>query len=161
MNTRTRRTLTAVTGLLAASAFAAAGAATVVAKSATRTVTGTAYVGETHAAGSVLYQAGSTSDNVLGAGALLFATGTSVTKPGVVHIASTGVTLYTATGSLSGSASADINVTSGTQATVTNGTLNLTSGKGSQKGHSLTATFTGTGNPTTLQYVFNYKGTYK
>jgi hypothetical protein len=156
-----RRTIIATAGLLAAFALTAGSAAVAASSKSGKAVTGVAYVGENHVVGALHYFAGPTSDNVLGAGAITFPSPITVTPGGVVHFSSTAVTLFTKTGSLSGTASADVTATSGTQASVTNGKLSLSKGTGSEKGHSLVGTFTGTGNPTSTEYVFNYTATYK
>jgi hypothetical protein len=84
----------------------------------------------------------------------------SPTTSGAITVTAKKVTFYNGTGSLSGTATATVN-TSGTTQTITGGKLKLTKGTGSQKGHSLTATFTGTADLAKNQYAFHYKGTYK
>ena len=152
--------LAAVLGLSAV-AVGSVGAAT---KTKTKSDKGTAFIGETRTTGSgsntVHYEAGNISDKVLGAGAVTFNTKISV-RNGVVHFRTNSLTFWTKNGSLSGTASADINATSPTTATVTNGKVNLTHGTGALKGHSLVGKFSGKGNPTTTEYSFQYTGTYK
>jgi hypothetical protein len=70
------------------------------------------------------------------------------------------VVFYGPTGSLRGTASATITVSAKGE-TFTNGELSLTDGVGSQKGHSLIATFTGTGSPAANVYILDYKGAYR
>lgn len=152
----------ATAGVLATIALTTAGTAALAAKGKPgKSVTGIAYVGENHVVGALHYFAGPTTDNVLGTGAITFPSPITVTPGGVVQFSSSEVTLFTKTGSLSGTASADVTATSATQAAVTNGKLSLTTGAGAEKGHSLVGTFTGTGNPATTEYVFNYEATYK
>ena len=68
--------------------------------------------------------------------------------------------MYSKTGSLKGTLSATVTL-SGTTETFSNGKINLPRGAGSQKGHSLAATFTGTGSASSNQFTLHYKGTYK
>ncbi|MFL5823994.1 MAG: hypothetical protein ACJ764_11185 [Solirubrobacteraceae bacterium] len=49
----------------------------------------------------------------------------------------------------------------GTQETIKNGKLRLTNGAGSQKGHSLIGTFSGSGSTTSNQFTIHYKGKYR
>lgn len=161
MARQSRRFAIATAGMLTALALTTVSAGALAANSKSKSVTGTAYVGENHVVGAIHYFAGPTSDNVLGSGAITFPSPITVTPGGVVQFSSSQVTLFTKTGSLSGTASADVTASSATQAAVTNGKLSLTKGTGAEKGHSLVGTFTGTGNPSTTEYVFNYKATYK
>jgi hypothetical protein len=69
------------------------------------------------------------------------------------------VTVYTLKGTLTGTATAtDTANPDGTQ-TITDGKLKLTKGTGAYKGHSLTATFTGTFANNV--FTFNGTGTYR
>jgi hypothetical protein len=78
------------------------------------------------------------------------------------------VTIYTRNGSLSGTGSGVLTVTNSPNpgdATVTNGKLLLNHGTGRMAGHSLRATFSGTGNIGSAtvpdSYTFRYKGVYR
>ncbi len=153
------RSFAAVVTVVVAVAVVLFGATAVLAKNKGKKDSGTAYVAITHTAGGLEYAAGSNQDKVLGKGAVTYILKVGATANGVT-ITSKHVTLYTGTGSLSGTGSAKVTVVGNTE-TLTGGKLDLKKGKGSQKGHSLVATFTGTGNTTTSQFVFHYKGTYK
>ena len=123
---------------------------------------GTSHVGTTHSDSKFTYSAGDNADKLLGAGAVTYKLKVGSTPTaGAVALTAKPVRLFTATGSLIGTGSATLTVTGPTTATVSNGKLKLTRGTGAQKGHSFVGTFTGSGNPTTGQYVFHYKGTYK
>jgi hypothetical protein len=158
------RAFSAIIGLLCVAALLATGASALAAtgKSKGKADTGTSYVGTTHAAGGFSYLAGGNTDKLLGTGAVTFKvkTGTG-SKPGTVTLTIKPVELFTATGALTGTGSATLTVVSTSSVTITNGKLDLTKGTGSQKGHSLVGTYTGTGDPATGQYVFHYKATYK
>ena len=151
----------AAAGVLVAVSVGAVGASAVAAKSAGRADKGTVQIGETSVKGQVHYEAGSFTDKVFGNGALTFTTTITIKPGGVVHFDSNSLTFWTPTGSLTGHVSADIHATSASSATVTNGKISLTKGKGGQKGHSLIGTFTGKGNPTSTEYQFVFKATYK
>jgi hypothetical protein len=139
-------------------AIAAGGAG---ATSAGRADSGTAYVANTPKPGTLVYAAGFNHDKILGDGAVLYAISATPSTPGVFHLSTKHVTLYTGTGSLTGSATATLTQTKSGKAVISNGKLKLTRGAGSQKGHSLIATFTGTGSVSKLVFVFHYKGTYR
>jgi hypothetical protein len=158
------RLLSAIVGLLAVIATvgftAAAGSARTHATG--KSDSGTAWVAETQKPGNLLYTAGYDQDKVLGAGAILYEIKATPTKNGTIKVAAKTVTLYTATGSLTGTATATLTANTKTgKESVTGGKLNLGKGAGSLKGHSLTATFTGTGSLKTLTFTFHYTGTYK
>ncbi len=160
------RALSALVGMVCAVAMLAMGATAFAATGKAKPKkgkadSGTAYVGTTHTAGAYEYLAGDNTDRLFGAGAVTYRLKASPSTPGSLKLTTNPVILFTATGSLRGTGSATLTITSATTATVSNGKLNLTKGTGTQKGHSLIATFTGSGNPTTGQYVFHYKGTYK
>lgn len=157
--TRRTRSVTAAAGLLAASALIAVTAATVGATSSGKADSGTAYFSITHSVGATQFAAGNSIDKVLGTGAVTYRIKIGSTN-GKISIMVPSVTIYTATGSLSGTATATL-VTGAKTQTISNGKLNLTKGTGSQKGHSLRATFSGTGNLTANQIVIHDKGTYK
>lgn len=146
---------------IAVSAASVLAAGSVGAKSAGRPDSGTAYVANTPKQGTYVYAAGYNQDKILGKGSILYVIKATSSKPGTISVKTKSVTLYTATGSLSGTGSATLTTAANGTATVSGGKLNLSKGSGSLKGHSLLATFTGTGSITALSFVFNYKGTYK
>lgn len=146
---------------IAVSAASVLAAGSVGAKSAGRPDSGTAYVANTPKQGTYVYAAGYNQDKILGKGSILYVIKATPSKPGTISVKTKSVTLYTATGSLSGTGSATLTTAANGTATVSGGKLNLSQGFGSLKGHSLLATFTGTGSITALSFVFNYKGTYK
>jgi hypothetical protein len=161
MTRRTRRSVGAVSGLLAAVAVIAVGAAAVGAKPAGKADSGTVYFATTYSAGGKTYAAGNSIDKLFGTGAVTYAIKTMTTTTGTVKITSDPVTLYFKDGTLTGKATGTLTVTSSTAATITNGKLNAAHGTGGQAGHSVTDTFSGTGNPTAGTYKITYKGTYK
>ncbi len=130
------------------------------ATSSGRADSGTAWVANTPKPGALVYAAGFNHDKILGDGAVEYAITATSSSPGVYHLSTKHVTLFTPTGSLSGSATATLTQLANGSASVSEGKLMLTKGAGSQKGHSLTATFTGTGSIQKLAFTFRYKGTY-
>jgi hypothetical protein len=62
---------------------------------------------------------------------------------------------------LTGTATSKLTPGANGAATITDGKLKASHGTGAQKGHSMTATFSGTGSLTTQTYKLTYKGTYK
>jgi hypothetical protein len=111
------------------------------------------------------YVAGGGTDKLLGSIAETFTIKPlASTKPSTVIAKAIKVTLWTSTGTLTGTGSATLTITGmpkAGDATVSGGKVSLTSGTGAQKGHSFVGTFTGTGNAVSGDYTFNYKGTYK
>ena len=117
---------------------------------------------------SLVYDAGFVYDKVLGQGVVTFVTKALASPSGAITINSKPVTVYTANGSLSGTASALLTITNKPapgDATVTDGKLLLNHGTGRLAGHSLRATFSGTGNIGSSSapdsYTFRYKGVYR
>ena len=147
--------------MLAAAGLIAFGAAAVGAKtSATKQDSGTAYASVNRTVGSTQYVGGNITDKVLGSGGItapVTLTHVSGTK---FKLSSGHAVLFTRTGSLAGTLSATVTVT-GSAESFSNGKLSLTNGAGSQKGHSLVGTFTGSGSTTSNQFTINYKGGYK
>jgi hypothetical protein len=151
----------AVVGLGAASsAIGAAGGG--------RPTRGTVYVAQAPKPGSLVYDSGFIDDKVLGPGAVTFVTKALGSPSGAITIKSKPVTLYTPSGSLSGTGSGVLTITNKPDpgdATVTNGKLVLNHGTGRLAGHSLRATFSGTGNVGSTKvpdfYTFRYKGVYR
>ncbi len=141
------------------SAIAAAGGA------GTKT-SGTAYVGQVPKPSSLVYDSGFNYDKVLGPGAVTFVIkALPGSVAGTIAVKAKVVTLWTPHGSLSGTGSALLTITNKPKpgdATLSKGKLLLNHGTGGLAGHSVSATFTGTGNillPN--QYVFRYKGVYR
>lgn len=152
----------AIVGLgFAGSAIGAAGGGT--------PTSGISYVAQApKPSSSLVYDAGFTHDKVLGSGAVTFVTKPLVTRTGAIEVNSKRVTIYTASGSLSGTGSAILTITNKPNpgdATITKGKLLLNHGTGHLAGHSLRATFTGTGNVGGTNvpdwYTFRYKGVYR
>jgi hypothetical protein len=138
--------------------------ATTVAFGATATASksdsGTAWVGATHSEGSDLYVAGDLKDKVLGRGSIVYVTTISAgSEPGSVLVKARKITVYTTAGALTGSGQATQNTAPDGTITVTDGTFNLTKGYGKLKGHKLKGTFSGTYADGV--YTFKYTGTYK
>ena len=161
------RALSAIVGLICALALTAMGATALAAtpkakpKKKGKADSGTSYVAVTHAAGGFEYSAGNTTDKLFGETAVTYKLKATPATPGTLSVTANPVVLYTATGTLRGTGSATLTVVAGGAATVSNGKLNLTKGTGALKGHSLVATFTGSGSVVTGTYTFHYKGTYK
>jgi hypothetical protein len=153
-----------VATLLAVSTLVAVGAATVGAKGKAKGKkdSATVYLAITHQAKGSLLAAGNVYDKLLGTGAVAYKAKATPTPTGAVKVSISKVTEFTGTGSLTGKASATLTVTdSKGDATITGGKFSLTKGAGSQKGHSYTGTFKGTGNANTGLYTFQLKGAYK
>lgn len=149
--------------LLAAGAVLGALAVVVpVASAAGRKDSGTSYVAVTHDKGGFAYTAGNNTDKILGTSAVTYVLQIlKSSKPAVYNVTVRSVFLYTRTGSLAGTATAKLTVGANGAATITNGKLRLTKGAGSQAGHSLIATFHGTGSITSRTFKFVYSGTYR
>ena len=149
-----RKSLIASVALLVVGASGVAAAAT-----KAEHTHGTAWVGITHSEGKKLYISGDFKDSKLGRGAIVYLTrlgGSS--KPGTIHVTATKVTLYTASGSLQGTGSADEVITP-TSTTVKNGTFSLTKGTGAYKGHTFKGKFSGPFSQGV--YTFTYKAVYR
>ena len=123
---------------------------------------GTAVVATTPlTSGATQYVAGFDSDLMLGHGAITYVITTIPTSAkGTFSLVAHSVILYTGTGELRGSATATLTATAGGQASVTAGKLTLNAGRGSLAGHTLTASFSGTGR-LGGGYTFTYRGTYR
>lgn len=153
------RSVTAIASVIAVgliSVFvASAGART---KAPARHDSGTAYANIVAKNSSTEYAAGYTFDKLFGQTAttyrLAFASGTST---GTLTVNAKRVTLYTPTGSLVGTGSAQENFSTGA---ITHGKLDLTRGTGGQRGHRFVGTFTGSLAKSGV-ITFNYKGTYR
>ncbi len=156
---RVTRGLVAATGLVIACATIALSAGAAGAKTKGRPDSGTVYVSITHTAGGYEYAAGNATDKILGNAAVTYKITAGGSNSGAIN-AKVSVTVFTKTGSLSGTATATLTVSGNTE-TVSNGKLNLVKGAGSQKGHSFIGTFSGSGNLIANQLVFREKGTYK
>ena len=123
---------------------------------------GTAAVATTPlTAGATQYVAGFDSDAILGHGAITYViTAIPTSAKGAFSLVAHNVSFYTGTGELSGTATATLTATAGGQATITAGRLTLNAGRGSLAGHTLTASFSGTGR-LGGGYTFTYRGTYR
>jgi hypothetical protein len=161
----TRRWRVAIGVLAVAPAIVVLGATTVGAKGAGRSTSGTIWIAATpRSSGALLYEAGQIKDKRLSEGAITFTIKPLVSPKGTITAKAIKVTWWTSTGSLSGTGSAQLTITNTPKpgdSVVKNGTVKLTQGTGGQKGRSLTATFTGSGNVNGALYTFHYKGTYK
>jgi hypothetical protein len=156
-----KRPLAAAAVMAAVFSLLAVGTGAFAATSTGRADSGTAYFSITHTAGKTQFAAGNDTDKILGEGASTYKIGlSSGPATGTLNVTVNKVTLFTPTGSLSGTATATLNTTKTAQK-ITNGKLTLDHGLGSQKGHSIVAKFTGTANLPANQYVFHYQGTYK
>jgi hypothetical protein len=157
---RTRHITSAVVAIAAIAAITAAVATAAGSRAAKgRRTSGTAYFSITHMVGSTQFFAGNNTDKLLGqTGVTYTAKILSSNVTGVVTVKVTTLTLWTKTGSLSGTATAKENVATGA---ITDGQFSLTKGTGAQKGHSLAGTFSGSGSTAKNQYQYTYKAVYK
>ena len=160
---RRTRTISAIAGMIGACALVAITAATVGAKSKSKgkADSGVVYFAITHSAGGKEFAAGNDSDKLFGTGAVTYVVKISSATSGTFKITIKPTTSYYSNGTLTGTATATLTLGAGGAATISNGKLTEAAGTGAQKGHSLTATFNGTGNATTGLYKVIYKGTYK
>lgn len=71
------------------------------------------------------------------------------------------VVLFFKDGTMTGAPTSKLTLGTKGAATITDGKVTAAHGTGGEKGHSVTDTFTGTGNTTTSMYKITYKGTYK
>jgi hypothetical protein len=140
----------------------AMGAATVGAKPVRkgRADSGVVYFAITHAANGNQYAAGSSTDKLFGAGAVTYVIQTTRTPTGGFEMTGKPMTLFFSNGTLTGTATATVRPGAGGTA-LTGGRLLAANGTGGQKGHSMTATFQGIGNPVTATYKLTYTGVYK
>jgi hypothetical protein len=149
-------------GLIGTSALVALAPATVGAKTTGRPDSGVLYVAITHTVGSTNYLAGNAADKILGSSAVLYTAkvGTGST-PGTFKVTANPVTVFTKTGSLSGTGSATLIVNTDGTVTFTDGKLTLAKGADGQKGHRFVGTFMGSGKSATGPFVYDYKGIYR
>jgi hypothetical protein len=159
--TRLTRAQAMIVAALAGVAVIAIGAATVGAKSKGRKDSGVVYFAVTHTANGKQYAAGNSKDKLFGAGAVTYVIKVGPTSTGAVKITAKPVTLFSSNGTLTGTATATLTPGTGGTATITGGKLTVAHGTGGQKGHSITATFHGTGSTSTMTYTIDYSGTYK
>lgn len=130
---------------------------------------GVAYVAQPpKPSSSLTYDAGFVDDKLFGQGAVTFVTKPLVSSSGAIEIKSKPVTMYFRNGTLSGTGSGLLTITNKPKigdATVTDGKLLLNHGTGRMAGHSVRATFSGTGNIGGSNvpdfYTFHYKGVYR
>src|SRR5205085_713035 len=122
---------------------------------------GVVFFNTTHNAGGKSFAAGNVTDKLFGAEAVTYVIKTRTLTPGTFKVTVKPVTMWGKTGTLTGTATATLTVIDTTHATITNGKFSEANGTGGWTGHSLTAKFSGSGNPTTGQFKLTYKGTYK
>jgi hypothetical protein len=148
--------------MLGVGAVGAMSATTAAAKPArkARADSGVVYFGITHSANGNQYAAGSTTDKLFGSGAITFVIQTTRTPSGGFRMISKPVTLFFSNGTLTGTATATVTPAPG-GTSLTGGKLKAAHGTAAQKGHSVSATFQGTGNPVTGAYKIIYTGVYK
>jgi hypothetical protein len=139
-------------GLL--SAFVAgAGAASTAKKDS-----GTSYAAIDRTVGKTEFVSGYTVDKLFGKIAATYVTTVNTGTNGTTTVTGKHVTLFTSKGSLSGTATATLNLATGA---ISNGKLVLTHGTGGLKGHSFKGTFTGTSQLGKGLITFHYKGLYR
>jgi hypothetical protein len=120
------------------------------------------YLAITHSAGGFNYTAGDGTDKVLGPVVVTFKIKPLPTSKGTIKITVPKARLWVSNGTLTGTASADLEVTDAKgNAKLTNGRFSLSKGTGGQSGHSEVGTFTGTGNLNSSLYTLVTKATYK
>ncbi len=154
----TRWLAVVLVGTLALVAFSAG---VVGAKPSSKSDRGVLYSAITHTVGKNEYIAGNANDKLFGSGAAIYTATLGVgSKPGTLSVRAK-VIIFFKTGSLSGNVKATLITNPDHTVAFTNGKVNLTSGAGAQKGHSLVATFTGSGASVAGPYVFHYKGSYR
>jgi len=120
---------------------------------------GIAYLGITRISSSgIEYAAGNDYDRFLGTGASTFAIKARADNTGI-HVTAEPMVLYSAAGSLTGTATGKASVTASGETLA--GNFALTHGRGAQRGHSFTGTFTAVSDKTLRFFTFNYKGTYR
>jgi hypothetical protein len=158
--TKFTRSIVAIASVLGVGAVLASGAGAVGAR-AGKPDKGVIYFAETHNANGITFAAGNATDSLFGTEAVTYAIKTAPTQTGTVQVTAKPVTTWTKTGTLSGTATATLTVDANGKATFTNGKVSETKGTGTLKGHSLTATFTGSGDTKTATYQITYKGIYK
>lgn len=158
----TIRRVAATSALLGSAALIALGAGAVGARTNTggKADSGTAYASINHTVNNKQYGSANNTDRVLGATGITFTATLTSEAGGKLKLTGNPVVLYTRTGSLKGTLSATVTL-SGTTETFSNGKINLLTGAGSQAGHSLVGTFTGSGDASKNEFTINYKGTYK
>jgi hypothetical protein len=158
--TKFTRSIVAIASVLGVGAVLASGAAAVGAR-AGKPDKGVIYFAETHNANGITYAAGNGTDSLFGTEAVTYAIKTAPTQTGAVQVTARPVTTWTKTGTLTGTATATLTVGANGKATLTNGKVSETMGTGTLKGHSFTATYTGSGDATTGTYQIAYKGIFK
>ncbi len=158
MTGRTRAGV-AVAASVAVSGLLAVGAAAV---AAGRADSGTIYAATTHTSGGYTFAAGQGTDKLFGPIAITYRikaipAGTT----GTLNLTVKPAIEYTATGSILGSATATLTLGPNGAETISNGKFSLTHGVGALRGHTMTGTFTGSGNSTANTLVIHSKSTYK
>ena len=119
---------------------------------------GTSWFAVTHVVNGVEHAAGQVSDKRLGNGAVTYLLKLVTTTSGTVNINASNFTIWTAKGSLSGTATATLTVAPNGTDQITNGKAKLTKGTGALKGDKLIGTFSGGGSTTTNQFKITYTG---
>jgi hypothetical protein len=156
---RSIRWLTAVA--VGAAALVVFSAGVVGAKPSGKHDSGTAYAAITHTVGTTEYIAGNSTDKLFGSGAVTYKAKVGVgSKPGTYPVTAKVISFFK-NGSLSGSATGTLTANPDGSVTLSGGKITLKNGAGSQKGHTLVATFTASGKGILGPFVFSYKGTYK
>ncbi len=165
MSLFTRRWRSAAAVTAAITVAAAVATSSVGAAGGARSTSGTIwFAANPRSTSTLLYVGGNIKDKVLGEGAVTFTIKPFVNPKGRLVAKVNKATVWTATGSLTGTGSGNITVTNKPKqgdSTISGGVLDLTKGTGALKGHSLKATFTGAGNVSGALYTLHYRGTYK
>jgi hypothetical protein len=156
-----RRTAVAAASLVVCGLLTVAAGAVAAAGGKGRADSSTIYAASTHTTGGFTYAAGQAADKVLGQVAITYRIKAVPTGTTTINLKASPVVEYTATGSLTGKATATLTVGANGAETVSNGKFSLTKGAGSLRGHSLTGTFSGVGNSTANYLVLHSKGRFK
>ncbi len=160
---RHTRSLAGAAGLLVTCALLAPGAHAIPAKKPPahkgRADSGVAYLAITRSHSVLLeYAAGENYDRLLGDGASTYLIKATIDKTGI-HLIVKPVVFYTADGSLAGTATGSATVHASGE--TVKGRLSLTKGRGGEKRHSFTGTFTAQSDPTFKFLTLHYTGTYR
>jgi hypothetical protein len=102
--------------------------------------------------------AGIINDKRIQGGAIVFQVAVGSGEPGLTHVVSKHVAIYTTKGSLEGSAKVDLELVTGGDGIFKNGTFTFNKGTGAYKGWKFKGTFSGSQKED--GYRFKYKGTF-
>ena len=158
MTGRNRAAAAAVAGLVTCGLLVVSAAASTTGRADRATI----YAANTHLVGGYVYSAGQGRDALLGQVAVTYKIKARPSgSTGTFNLKAKRVVLYTAGGSLTGTATATLTAAANGAETISNGKFWLKNGTGSLRGHSYKGTFTGTGNATTNMIIEHVTGSLK